>query len=190
LNIDFAKGSKMNGCTKWYVTAALAVIAVISCGNVAFGNSKTEQASLAGLKGVRVVIEAVDPALKIENLATEVLSKDIQTKLTAAGIKVLTADELLKTPGMPYLYINVGTVKSGAVVAYNVQVDLRQGAVLERDPNITTTVTTWTAATRMGVAPFSELNRLRGFADAGIDEFITAFKAANPPKPAPAKPAK
>jgi hypothetical protein len=180
----------MYGCKKWFVSTAMAVVAVFSCGNIAFGNSKTEQASLAELKGVRVVIEAVDPALKIANLATEVLVKDVETKLTAAGIKVLTSDELLKTPGMPYLYINVGTVKSGAVVAYNIQVDLRQGAVLERDPNITTTVTTWTAGTRMGVASFSELNQLRGFADAGVDEFITAFKAANPPKIVPAKPAK
>jgi hypothetical protein len=147
----------------------------------ASADSKFERSSLAGLAGVHVVVEKMSPEIPIESLSKNALQKDIEAMIAAAGIRVLTKDQMLNTPGMPYLYISIGTARSGPVYAYHLQIELRQGAYLERDTKVAVTSATWNCTGMTGMVPETELNIVRTAIDDGINEFIKAYIAANPP---------
>ncbi|OHB54321.1 MAG: hypothetical protein A2Y07_02650 [Planctomycetes bacterium GWF2_50_10] len=160
-----------------FVLASLAVCGFI---NRAQAQNKAEKTSLSGLKGLHLVVEKIDPQLNTALLESVSVEKDIQATLAAAGIKIVDEDEMLKTAGMPYIYINVGTAKAGLVFAYHVQVEVRQGAYLERDPNIIVTSTTWSGRGVTGMVAISETNTIRTVLDDSVAEFIKAYIAANP----------
>jgi hypothetical protein len=143
-------------------------------------DSSGERTSLSGLSGLHVVLEKIDPGIKCDLLETKNLQKYIEVTLSAAGIKVLTQDQMLKTPGMPYLYINLTTARNSNACAYHIQVELRQGAVLERDPNVAVTSSTWTSWAT-GIVGADEVNLIRNYVEDSVSQFIKAYIAANAP---------
>jgi hypothetical protein len=143
---------------------------------------KAQKSSLTGLRGVHVVLERIDPQLNTAILETRSVERDIEVTLAAAGINVLDKDEMLQTPGMPYLYINLNTAKSGIVYAYHIQIELKQGAYLERDPNIFVTATTWSGNGLTGMVAMSEVDTMRNRLDDSVAEFIRAYLSANQPE--------
>jgi len=167
-----------------FLFLVLAPISLAVCGfiNLAHAQNNVEQTSLSGLKGLHLVVEKIDPQLNTPLLETVSVEKDIQATLAAAGIKIIDEDQMLKTPGMPYIYINVNTAKAGLVFAYHVQIEVRQGAYLERDPNIIVTSTTWSGRGVTGMVAISETNTIRTVLDDSVAEFIKAYIAANPPE--------
>ena len=141
-----------------------------------------ERASLAGLAGVNVLIEAMDPDVEPEGLERSALQTDVEVKLRQAGVRVLTITESLVAPGSPYLYLRVTTVQADKVLplyAVEIHLELNQEVMLARKPEIALVAPTWSTSW-VGAAGTKMLDRVRERVRDRVDEFINAYLAANP----------
>ena len=133
-----------------------------------------ERESLRDLDGVKVVVEA-------HGVTPERLQKDIESKLKAAGIKILNAGEF--PVGDPYLRVRIAvTPERAGLIAYNVNLEFAQVVFMRRDPAVTfNRASTWKAAERIGLVPSAKLAESieRDLSDQ-TDQFIAAFYAVNP----------
>jgi hypothetical protein len=143
--------------------------------------------SLKDLRGVTVLVEFLNPEAEEYGLTRKSIQTDSELRLRQSGIKVIPLNEhsLLDAT----LYINVGTVLSDEfpnidfrIVAVNIQVEVRQRAMLYRDPKIWCSATMW----KNGHIVLCEVSKLRSgvkeILQDKIDEFINDFLAANPKK--------
>ena len=62
-------------------------------------NGISNRATLRGLKGVGVLVEKLPREVEQEGLKRDQLQMEIEFKLRASGIKVLTKEEAFNTPG-------------------------------------------------------------------------------------------
>jgi hypothetical protein len=138
--------------------------------------------SLAGLNGVGVVIEDIDPAIEREGFTAGQIQKDVEEKLRAAGIKILSEAELTKSPGMPYLYVNIFTFRDEDIYAYHITLELKQMVSLVRKPAVKQSVATWKISGG-GTVGALKLATIRTAVGEYINAFIKAYFAANPKTP-------
>jgi len=134
--------------------------------------------SLRGLKGVEVVIGHVSPDAVEDGLSQGLLHADVARSLGAAGVSVLTREERFRTPGAPWLYVSVGTVKTklGAYV-YSVSVALFQEAVLKSN-GLATSVQSWERGS-FGMTRTQDLARIREAVGELVAVFIKDYLAMN-----------
>jgi len=142
-------------------------------------NDKQGGSSLAGLKGVGVVVEDLAPDAVQEGFNAQLIQADVEQKLRAAGIRVLTENELMKAAGIPYLYINIFTYKEDELYAYHITLELKQMVSLVRKPRISLSSSTWKARVG-GTVGIKKISELRSFVTDEADQFVSAWKAANP----------
>lgn len=136
--------------------------------------------SLRGLQGVMVVVEKIQPEAERDGLTKSQLQVGVELELRKSGIKVLTKEERLSTPGGPYLYVNVNLRKSSVgVYGISIKVELYQELILSRDPSIITLAATW----HTGYAGIVGVMNLRNVYDVTkdlIDIFINDYLSVNP----------
>jgi hypothetical protein len=147
-------------------------------------NSEMNRSSLQGLKGVRVLVEDLASEVEGEGLAKSVLQKEIEDRLRAAGIRVLTQEETTQTPGEPYLYVNVNvTLSKGEEEAcsYSIDLALIQNVTLVRNPRQTTYAITWSTG-GVGLIGKKSLKDLKESVLEIVDLFVKAFMSVNPKK--------
>jgi hypothetical protein len=145
-------------------------------------DGKSNLATLRGLKGVGVLVENLPPEVEKEGLIKNQIQIEVESKLRAAGIKVLTREECLKTPGQPYLYINinVNTAKTESdLYPYAIDALLIQKVSLLRNPELTTYAVTWSMG-GIGSIDKQILGQLRGDVEEVVQVFIKAFLSENP----------
>jgi hypothetical protein len=145
-------------------------------------NGKSNLATLRGLKGVGVLVENLPPEVEKEGLIKNQLQIEIELKLRTAGIKVLTKEECLMTPGEPYLYINinVNTAKTESdLYPYTIDALLIQKVSLLRNPEQTTYAVTWSTG-GIGSIDKQILSQLRENVEELVEVFIKAFLSENP----------
>lgn len=138
--------------------------------------------TLRGLPGVSVLVERMDPDAERDGVTQSHLQANVERRLRKAGIPVLTNQEQYATPGAPYLYVNVSTLKStelAGLYAYAIQVSLAQTVILERDPSTITTATTWNVGS-VGMVGGARLRGIRDSLGDHVDHFINDFLAVNP----------
>jgi len=145
-------------------------------------NGKSNQATLRGLKGFGVLVEKLPPEVEQEGLNRLQLQLEVESKLRMAGIKVLTREEVFRTPGEPYLYINVNVNVAKAesdIYPYSIDMLFIQQVSLLRDPNLTTFAVTWSKG---GVGSIGKpiLSHLQEYVREMVDIFIKAYLAENP----------
>ena len=144
------------------------------------GDTKIDRATLKGLKGVEVVIQDIRSEAQGDGLTKDLLQKDVELRLRKAGIKVLTMAESLKTPGMPYLYVNINTLKEKELYAINISVELKQGVYLDRNPAINIHAETWSAKSVVMVGANQMKTHIRESLGNKVDKFINAYFVVNP----------
>jgi hypothetical protein len=147
-------------------------------------NSEMNRSSLQGLKGVKVLVEEMAPEVEQAGLAKEPLQKGIEERLREAGIRVFTQEEVTRTPGEPYLYVNVNVTFSkgeGEACSYSMDVALIQNVTLSRDPKQTTYAVTWSTG-GVGLIGKKSLSDLRESVQDLVGIFIKAFIGVNPKK--------
>ena len=147
-------------------------------------NSEINRSSLQGLEGVRILVEDLAPEVEQAGLAKEPLQKGIEEKLRGAGIKVLTQDEVTRTPGEPYLYVNINvTLPKGQEEAcsYSVDIALIQNVILVINPKQTTYAVTWSTG-GVGLIGKKSLGQLRESVLDFTTIFVRVFNAMNPKK--------
>jgi hypothetical protein len=99
-----------------------------------------------------------------------------------AGIKVLTREEVFRTPGEPHLYINVNVNMAKTesdIYPYSIDILLIQQVSLLRDPSLTTFAVTWSKG---GVGSIAKpiLSQLQDYIKELVDIFIKAYLEENP----------
>lgn len=141
---------------------------------------------LAGLQGVRVVVDEIEPDEEKFGFNRQQFQTDVELRLRQFGIKVLTLEERLLTLGTPYLYINVISIIPEGIplAAVKVSVELKENVLLERNPTILTNAATWHTG---GVATvgLDNISQIREVVIKFVDEFINDYLAANPKEQTP-----
>jgi len=142
--------------------------------------------TLSGLQGVYVGVEELQPnlmkysAAQKADLSKEALKRDIEGRLSKAGIRVLTWDQAVKTPGIPFLYVNVNTHESEKYwYAYDIRIELQQLVSMEANPKVRTMAGTW-STNMTGVVNIGTMDKLKEAIAVLVGRFIGAFRAANP----------
>jgi len=145
-------------------------------------NGRSNRATLRGLKGVGILVEQLPPEVEREGLVRNQLQMEAESKLRMAGIKVLTKEECSKTPGEPYLYININVnlaKTESEIYPYTIDVMLIQKVSLLRGPEQITYAVTWSTG---GVGSIGKiiLSQLRDSVEEVVDIFIKAYLGENP----------
>jgi len=147
-------------------------------------NSEVNRSTLKGLTGVKVLVEDIAPEVEKAGLAKNKLQADVELKVKKAGIKALTQEEVVKTPGEPYLYININAAvekTQSNLYLYSIDIALIQNVVLERDPKTTTYAITWSTG-GVGLFQKESLKQLGDSVLNIVDFFIEAHQSVNKKK--------
>ncbi|GIX48991.1 MAG: hypothetical protein KatS3mg131_3202 [Candidatus Tectimicrobiota bacterium] len=139
--------------------------------------------TLRGLPGVLVAVEPLPPEAVQDGLRTEEIQTDVVQRLQRAGIRVLSEQQREQAPGKPLLYINVTTWKglhaNNTLYLFSIRVELQQEVALVREPTLRRLAPTWHVGS-VGMTSASRLRTIRTFIGDFIDQFIQAYRAANP----------
>ena len=157
-------------------------ILVLLASPLAALNSEMNRATLQGLKGVRILVEDLAPEVERGGLVKNQLQKSAEEKLRSAGIKVLTQEEAVKTPGEPYLYVNINinfAKGEEEVCSYSIDIALIQNVTLVRNPKQTSYAVTWSTG-GVGMIGKKSLGELKESVDEIVEIFVQAFFSVNP----------
>jgi hypothetical protein len=141
-----------------------------------------DRETLRGLLGVEVLVEDLDDETKRAGFDVNTIQTDVELKLRLAGVKVLTKEESIKTPGSPYLYVNLNFIPANGFSVYQIEVDLKQSVLLDRDNAVRSYgATTWSTSI-LGMAPRDTVSTIRRALSDLLDKFLNAYLAVNPKK--------
>jgi hypothetical protein len=127
-----------------------------------------------------VVVEDLSSDVEEQGLTKSHLIQQVESRLQTANIRLLTSKECFDSPGRPYLYLDMNTHNTGAgIYGYSIRLELNQETLLARDLTVRANATTWTIG-RVGVAGTRHLPALAEEALSMVDEFIRAYRGANP----------
>jgi hypothetical protein len=135
--------------------------------------------TLLGLRGVVVVIETIRSDAEADGLSVTELQTDVELRLTQGGIRVLPHPEWSETPGRPWLYVSVNTIKHMGNYFFSVDVQLKQDVSLPRQPSIVTSSATWELGSIGFVNPELLSAKIRDSVSAYVDNFVSDYSQAN-----------
>ena len=146
-------------------------------------DSVASRATLAGLQGVSVVVEEVQPNIQKYaarfGLSGAQIRRDVVQKLQEGGIRVVEGNDWLAIPGRPVLCVSGNTHETEKYwYAYDIKLELRQLAVLEANPRLKTLAGTW-SMNITGQANIGSLNLIRQDVGALAGRFVQAYRAGN-----------
>lgn len=145
-----------------------------------FSQSPPDIQSLTGLPGVAVAFSKYPEQLEADGLTSKQIAIEAELRLRKAGIKILTIDEALKSPGSPVFEIQFGAVKSETgFYAISVRLRLNQIVITQRKPFIATVSATW-EANNLLLVKSADLRRVKDEVGDGVDVFANDFLTANP----------
>lgn len=137
--------------------------------------------SLKNLQGVEAVVIGVNLPEEV-GLTQVQIKSEVELKLRAEGVKVLTGDKDSRTSGRPSLHVRVHTMDSPNqdLYVYSIRVELRQWATMLRDWEIKIYVPTWSTEvigmTETANVKTTVLDAVRD----SIGRFTEAYLEANP----------
>jgi hypothetical protein len=133
-----------------------------------------DSSTLKGMKGLRVVIDPVQPELEQIGLSTQEMKILMEERLRSQGISVdENANEFLG------LIVSSEQFKKKPY-ALRVQLGLYQVVILSRDKNIKTVAQTWEAQDTLIVQPKHIKKMLPDMITGVVDRFSQAYLAVNP----------
>jgi hypothetical protein len=144
------------------------------------GSHLSPAETLAGLPGVLVYVHLSDE-LKQAGLDEATLRTDVASQLRRGGVRVLTEDEMARTPGMPSIEVNVNGQPhpDGPWILYNVRVTVAERARLLRPPHGLVDAWVWNVST-VGCTGPGGVSDIREAVAEKVKVFITAYRTANP----------
>ena len=139
-----------------------------------------DRETLRGLKGFHVLVAELKDDIKQAGLTGSILKTDVELKFRKAGIRILTRDEALLTPGKPHLFVQVRAIKlkSPRGLFYLALVSFGQDAILSRNHSIQTSLVTWEDSF-LGTTS-EPLRSIREAVSDLVDEFMNDYLAVNP----------
>jgi len=160
----------------WIIAAALA-----ATNGLLFAAAENHRESLRGLSAVTVRVERLSEEARAGGLSEQALRAEVEQRLKAAGLKVLTPSEAAQTPGRPVLYVRVNArlPYSSDTYAVNVTLALLQDVTAARDPGLTIReAKTWDAG-YLRTWPRQSLPQVMNTVRDLTDEFVGDWKLAN-----------
>src|SRR2546427_59067 len=122
---------------KTVLTALALLSATVISTLVGQGDDEHTRRSLAGVKGVFVLVEAFDEEGERAGLSKTQLQTDVELRLRQGGVLVLTREQRNAAPGGPTLYVNVNAMEvSREFYAFDSRLELDQDVTLVREPSI------------------------------------------------------
>lgn len=142
---------------------------------------QTGRDTLAGLEGVMVSVEFLEPEVEKYGLTRQILQTDTELRLRRNGIRIVSEEELKQALGGPILVIEVltTTVKEINLAAVSMRVELRQNVMLKRDPTIVCFADTWREKSVMLIG-LKKLKNIRESVQDMVDVFINDYLTVNP----------
>ena len=137
--------------------------------------------SLKNLQGVEVAVVGVNLPEEV-GLTHVQIKSEVELKLRAEGVKVLTGDKDSRTSGSPSLHVRVHTMDSPdqGLYVYSIRVELRQWATMLRDWEIKIYVPTWSTEV-MGITGTANVKTtVLDAVGESIGRFTKAYLEANP----------
>jgi hypothetical protein len=141
--------------------------------------SAADRELLRGLDGFRLAVDRIRPDVERDGLFRSTLREDMELRLRMGGIKVLSEEEAEKNPDAPYLYLYVDALKCSLGYVYKIRLSLMEPVKLIRN-NAKVSATVLRIPDELGIT--SNLSEIRDAAGDFVDEFVKAWKAANPKK--------
>ena len=137
--------------------------------------------SLRGLQGVEVYIEGIGPEAEQEGLTRDKIQAEIEQRLRQSGITVIYTHESHKTPGAPYLHLDLDLKKDLQMdqYVYSIKAELKQLVTLTRNPNIMVNGTTWSTPREHGTTTTPGLGKIQNSIYNHVDMFIDAYRTVN-----------
>ena len=185
---------------KWVAVLAMSAISILAlwaavraAEKAEGGGSQLEYAekqgeTLRGVQGLYVLVAQLKPEVEQLGLTRAALRTDTELQLRQYGIKVLTADEWVKTPNAPNLYINVKIMPLNEdpipFLGVSVEVHFDQQVWLVRDPSMRCSAATWHANGAVRI-PRVRLAAVRDVVKDNVAKFINDYLAVNPKQPTP-----
>ena len=126
---------------------------------------------LRGLKGLRVVVEEIDhpeaPAIEAR------LLREAERQLAEVDIPLLETERWLRTPGSPYLYINITATRlpDHGLRSFCIDLELHQQAYMARDPQVAISTCTW----EQGLIDMVPEEKLGGELDSALATLVAGF---------------
>lgn len=143
----------------------------------------TVKSALVGLPGVYVHLTEVSPAGPYADVSPKFLRQTIEDRLKEAGIRVLSREELVSTPGTPILEVQFCLLRHETIALYQYSIEtvLWEKVALERDRDLVVQAVTWRSGVKFGNA-LGELlaGRIQDVFDYEIGRFIHDYQTANP----------
>lgn len=133
--------------------------------------SRQNHRVLRGLKGLRIVVEEIDhpnaPTIEAR------LQRNAERQLAAADIPLLELERWLRTPGAPYLYINITATRlpERGLRSFCIDVELHQQAYMARAPEVAISTCTW----EQGLIDMVPAEKLPGELDSALTTLIAGF---------------
>lgn len=144
-------------------------------------DDESSRRTLAGLRGVEVVVEDLNPAVPHPGIEQSDIQTDVELKLREAGIPVLPKSQGVLSPGSPWLYVRLALfTREDGMYAYAIEVVLNQSTRMIRDASIMSTATTWEAEGTVGTVGENQLRDVRETIGDQVNQFVNAYLAANP----------
>jgi hypothetical protein len=185
---------------KWMlVVGSVSILPLVAVGGGEYGGKddaegnpsvpESRRNSLKGLAAVYLVIEPLNAEAREAGLTTSQLRTDVELRLRAAKISVLTEEEGRKQPGNPYLYLAVNYIKvEKDFRTFSVRLALIQNVFAQRDTSQTLCASTWAEsllgyAAGTGVAMIRK--RAQDFADRFCNDYLTVNQRDEFGKPKP-----
>ncbi len=149
-------------------------------------DSELSRQTLAGLKGFLVVVEDMHPklspydqAIRKAGLTKAQIQQSVEKRLRAAGIRVVSGQAWMNTPGRPILYVNINLhEKERYVFAYNTTISVEQLVRLDAKPSVKTLASTWS----LNMTGNVNVGNLQNVAESILillDRFVQAHAANN-----------
>jgi hypothetical protein len=166
------------------IPAVLVLLVVLVVPAHAF-DAECSRETLKGLTGFYVLIEELNPniakyaSVQKNQISTQTVKSQVENRLQKAGIRVLSWDEMMKTPERPMLYISVNTHEYEKFwYAYDIRVEVRQLVTLLSRPGKAISGATWSVH-MTGVMNIGQLQTLYDNLGLLLDRFIQAYKKVN-----------
>jgi hypothetical protein len=155
-------------------------LSFLSLASNAFAQDDAEtRLTLRGFSGVYVVVEPLSPQIENEGLTTDQLQKDTEAKLRTAGVKILSKEEFVRTPGKPYLYVSVNiSILKTQITRYifYVRLEFNQEVSLMKAPETVVPAATWSTG---GWGIDFSLENIRDTMKNQVEKFVNAYLAVN-----------
>ena len=165
---------------------AVCVCVLLVAASPGRADNERQRQTLAGLKGLSIVVEDLSPEAEKDGLSSATLQADLEAKVRGAGISVLTDDQAGRAPGSPHLYLKISAMKhTGGFYAYHLLLGVRQRVTLVRAARVAGFAMTWSATDSLGTVAWANLPSIREDVKAKADQFVKAYLAANPPASRP-----